>query len=345
MNPVADVWPVTGSMSSEKILTCHANDVAVPFLASRHRLLRRTLMNRLLLLIAALGLVLAACGGSSSTAATVDETDITVGDVDGLFHEVDGEFTDVEFAGYLSTLIQWRAVEQRADDELGFVPSDEAVDAEVETILFETGYEGDLDTFMVEQNVSEEGLDQYAAQLLIEDAVSDALIGSVVVPTLDDAQAEIDANPLEYTQVCASHILVETADEAQAVEDRLDAGEDFAVVATEVSIDSGSGANGGSLGCTSPALWVAEFAEATMTAPIGAVTEPVESEFGFHIIVVEDRTQATAEEVQLVMEDQNLFNAVDQWIFDAITTAGVVVAEQYGTWETDPSPQVVPPPA
>ncbi len=300
-------------------------------------------MKRLLLLIAALGLVLAACGGSSSTAATVAETEITVDDVDALFFEVDEEFTDVEFAGYLSTLIQWTAIEQRADDELGFVATDDAVATEVEAILFETGYAGDLETFMSEQNVSEDGLDQYATQLLIEDAVSDALIGSVVMPTLEDAQAEIDANPLEYTQVCASHILVETEEEAQAVETRLDAGEEFTVVATEVSIDTGSGANGGSLGCASPANYVPEFAEATMTAPIGEVTEPVESEFGFHIIVVDDRTEATAEEVQSIMGDRALFDAVDQWLLDSITTADVVVVDQYGIWETDPTPQVVPP--
>ncbi len=301
-------------------------------------------MKRLLLLIAALGLILAACGGSSSTAATVSESDVTVDDVDGLFYEVDGEFTDEQFADYLSTLIQWTAIEQRADNELDFVASDEAIDAEVDVILLETGYEGDLDTFMVEQNVSEDGLDQYATQLLIEDAVSDALIGSVVMPTLEDAQAEIDANPLEYTQVCASHILVETDEEAQAAVARLDAGEDFTVVAAEVSTDPGSGANGGSLGCSSPAGYVAEFADATMTAPIGEVTEPVESEFGFHIILVEDRTEATAEEVQTIMGDQALFDAVDQWLLDAITNADVVVDEQYGTWEIDPTPRVVPPP-
>ena len=305
-------------------------------------------MKRLLLLIAALGLVLAACGGSSSTAATVGETDIAVEDVNGLLYEVE-ELTDVEFAGYLSTLIQWSAIEQRAEDELGFVATDDAIAAEVDSILIETGYEDDIDTLTAEQNVSEDGLNHYANQLLIEDVVSDALIGSVVMPTLEDAQAEIDANPLEYTQVCASHILVETEEEAQAVGARLDAGEEFAVVAAEVSIDTGSGASGGSLGCRSPAGYVPEFAEATMTAPIGEATDPVESEFGFHIIVVEDRTEATAEEVQSIMGDRALFDAVDQWFLDSIVTADVVVVAEYGTWETDPSlfpsPQVVPPPA
>ena len=302
-------------------------------------------MKRLLLLIAALGLVLAACGGSSSTAATVDETDIAVEDVNGLLFEVAEEFTDVEFAGYLTTLIQWSAIEQRAEDELGFVATDDAIAAEVDSILIETGYEDDIDTFTAEQNVSEDGLNHYANQLLIEDAVSDALIGSVVMPTLEDAQAEIDANPLEYTQVCASHILVETEEEAQAVGARLDAGEEFAVVAAEVSIDTGSGASGGSLGCASPASYVPEFAEATMTAPIGEVTDPVESQFGLHIIVVEDRTEATAEEVQSIMGNRALFDAVDQWLLDSITNADVNVVAEYGTWEIDPSPQVVPPPA
>ncbi len=322
---------------------CVGDGVIVLSLASPHRLLRRNPMKRLLLLIAALGLVLAACSGSSSTAATVEGTDVTVDNVNGLFYESDGEFTDEQFAGYLSTLIQWKAIEQRAEDELGFAAMEEEISAEVDSILLETGYEGDLDTFLSEQNVSEEGLDQYATQLLIEDAVSDALIGSVVMPTIEDAQAEIDANPLEYTQVCASHILVGTEEEAQAVVTRLDAGEDFTVVAAEVSIDTGSGASGGSLGCTSPASYVPEFAEATMAAPIGEVTEPVESEFGFHVILVEDRTEATAEEVLSIMGDRALFDAVDQWLLDSIVNADVTVVAQYGTWEVDPSPQVVPP--
>jgi parvulin-like peptidyl-prolyl isomerase len=138
---------------------------------------------------------------------------------------------------------------------------------------------------------------------------------------------------------------VETEEEAQAVEARLDAGEEFAVVAADVSVDTGSGAAGGSLGCASPANYVPEFADATMTAPIGEVTEPVESQFGFHIIVVEDRTEATAEEVLSIMGDRALFDAVDQWLLDSITTADVTVVEAYGTWEIDPSPQVVPPSA
>jgi len=168
---------------------------------------------------------------------------------------------------------------------------------------------------------------------------------TVETPTLEDAQATIDENPLEFTEVCGSHILVETEDEAEAVLERLDAGEDFAVVATEVSIDTGTGPNGGSLDCSPAARYVPEFAEAAVAAPIGEVTEPVQTEFGYHIIVVESRTAATPEEVQVLMEEQLVSAAASEWLLEAITTADVTVEAAYGTWETEPSPQVVPPPA
>jgi len=301
-------------------------------------------MKRLIVLIAALALALAACGGgSSSAAATVNGTDITIDDVDALFYEVTEEFTPEQLATYLGTLIQWTASEQAAEEDFSFVATSEAIDEKIDAFLADYGYTGDRETFLQEQNVSEEGLEQLATQLLIEDAASEALADTIEQPSLEDAQAEIDANPMQYTQVCASHILVATEDEAKDVQDRLAAGEDFADVAAEVSTDPGAGENGGSLGCTSPAQYVPEFAQATMDAEIGVVTDPVETQFGFHLIRVDDRTEATAEEVRSVMEDQALTDAVDAWLLDAIKTADVTVDEQYGTWQTEPAPQLVPP--
>jgi parvulin-like peptidyl-prolyl isomerase len=302
-------------------------------------------MKRLLILLAVLALTAAACSGSSSTAATVNGTDITSGDVDDLFYEPEEDFAPEQMAGYLSTLIQWTAIEQAAEADLGFDATQEAIDAEVETILFDSGYAGDLEGFLETQNVSEVGVERYATQRLIEDAVIAEVTPTVDMPTLEDAQEAIDAAPLEFTQVCASHILVETEEEAQSVIARLDADEDFATVAAEVSIDSGSGAEGGSLGCDSAATYVPAFAEASVAAPIGEVTGPVETEFGFHVIVVDDRTVATPEEVLPFMEEQVIFAATDTWLLDAVTTAEVTVDEQYGTWETEPTPRVVAPPA
>ena len=302
-------------------------------------------MKRLLILFAVLALAAAACGGSSSTAATVNATDITTGDVDGLFYEPEDDLTDVQMAGYLSTLIQWTAVEQTAEADLAFEATEEAIDAEIETILFEAGYAGDLDGFLEAQNISEEGITRYATQLLIEDAVIESVTPTVEVPTIEDAQASIDAAPLEFTQVCSAHILVESEAEAEAVLERLDGGEDFATVAAEVSIDSGSGAEGGSLGCGAAATYVPEFAEATVSATVGEVTGVVATEFGFHIILVESRSVATPEEVLPFMEEQVIFAATDAWLLDAVQVAEVTVDEQYGTWQTEPTPQVVPPAA
>jgi parvulin-like peptidyl-prolyl isomerase len=302
-------------------------------------------MKRVFVLIAALGLVLVACGGSSSTAATVNGTEITTGDIDGLFYEVDEDLTEAQTAQYLGTLIQWTAVEQRAASDLDFAPTEEETQAEVETILFDAGYPGDLDGFMEAQNVSEGVLTMVANRYLIEDAVVLAVTPTIEVPTLEEAQAAIDEAPLEFTQVCASHILVETEDEAFAVIERLDAGEDLAVVATEVSIDTGTGPGGGSLGCNSAATYVPEFAAAVAEAPVGEATGPVGTEFGYHVIVVESRTVATAEEVQLLMEQQLIAEAANEWIGDAVITADVTVEAEYGTWETEPVPQVIPPSA
>lgn len=302
-------------------------------------------MKRLFVLTAALGLVLAACSGSSSTAATVNGTEITTGDINGLFYVVDEDFTDAQNAQFLGTLIQWTAIEQRAATDLGFEPTQEETDAEIETILFDSGYAGDLDGFLEAQNVSEEGMTKVANQFLIEDAVILAVTPTVETPALEDAQVMVDENPLQFTQVCAAHILVATEDEAVAVTERLAAGEDFAAVATEVSIDTGTGPSGGELGCNAAATYVPEFAAAAAEAPLGEATEPVETEFGYHVIVVESRTVATPEEVQVLMEEQAVSVATNEWLLEAITGADVTVEADYGTWETEPSPQVVPPAA
>jgi peptidyl-prolyl cis-trans isomerase C len=85
----------------------------------------------------------------------------------------------------------------------------------------------------------------------------------------------------------ASHILVETEDEAKAVLKRVKGGEDFAKVATEVSKDPGS--QGGDLGWFTKDRMVPEFADAAFKLKKGEISEPVKSQFGWHIIKLEDK--------------------------------------------------------
>jgi peptidyl-prolyl cis-trans isomerase C len=91
-------------------------------------------------------------------------------------------------------------------------------------------------------------------------------------------------------QVRAAHILLPTREEAEVARARVtEDGEDFATVARELSIDEASAANGGELGWFTREEMVAPFAEAAFALEPGAISEPVESEFGWHVIQVQER--------------------------------------------------------
>ena len=89
----------------------------------------------------------------------------------------------------------------------------------------------------------------------------------------------------------ARHILVPTEDEAKAALARVKGGEDFAKVADEVSKDPGS--QGGDLGWFTKDKMVPEFAEATAKLDKGQISDPVKSQFGWHVIQLEDKRQKT----------------------------------------------------
>lgn len=95
-------------------------------------------------------------------------------------------------------------------------------------------------------------------------------------------------------EVRARHILVEGEDDAKKIAARVKGGEDFAKVAKEASKDPGSGAEGGDLGFFTKDRMVPEFAEAAFAMKPGEVSAPVKSQFGWHVIKVEERRQKPA---------------------------------------------------
>jgi len=90
-------------------------------------------------------------------------------------------------------------------------------------------------------------------------------------------------------EVNARHILVEDEAQAKAIAERLKKGEDFAKLAGELSKDPGSGKEGGSLGWFTKDRMVPEFAEAAFKLEKGQVSDPVKSQFGWHVIKLEDK--------------------------------------------------------
>ena len=119
----------------------------------------------------------------------------------------------------------------------------------------------------------------------------------------EELQAEYDAqfgSVEPATEYNASHILVGTMEEAQALVEELENGADFAELAQEHSTGP-SGPNGGQLGWFSAGMMVPTFEEAVMALEVGEVSAPVETRFGWHVVVLnETRDQAapTLEEVQ-----------------------------------------------
>lgn len=89
----------------------------------------------------------------------------------------------------------------------------------------------------------------------------------------------------DVAALCSSHLLVETEGEAVEAIARLDAGEDFASLAAEVSVGP-SGPNGGDLGCVAPGTFVPEFVEGAAAVGGPGLSAPVQSQFGWHVIEV-----------------------------------------------------------
>jgi parvulin-like peptidyl-prolyl isomerase len=91
-----------------------------------------------------------------------------------------------------------------------------------------------------------------------------------------------------------SHILVKTEEEAKSIKAKLDKGGDFSALAKEFSLD-GNKDNGGSLGYFSSGQMVPAFEEATASLKIGTISNPVKTDFGYHIIKLEDKRKVQPE--------------------------------------------------
>lgn len=89
----------------------------------------------------------------------------------------------------------------------------------------------------------------------------------------------------EFTQVRASHLLVKTREEAEKLREEILAGKSFAEAAKEVSLCP-SGKQGGDLGFFGKGQMVPEFEKAAFSLPVGEVSEPIQTQFGWHLLVV-----------------------------------------------------------
>jgi foldase protein PrsA len=103
------------------------------------------------------------------------------------------------------------------------------------------------------------------------------------------------------------HILLNDEVTANDVLQKLEEGEDFASLAQTYSLDTGSGANGGELGVTDVHNFVDEFADAVLSAEIGAIVGPVKTPFGWHILQVKARGERALSDNEYTAERDREF--------------------------------------
>ncbi|MGB5591572.1 MAG: SurA N-terminal domain-containing protein, partial [Gammaproteobacteria bacterium] len=154
-------------------------------------------------------------------------------------------------------------------------------------------YEDNADSYMKPETVDIDYIDIPLEQIAGNVTVSEQELR-------DFYDAEVSGNAelfVSAEQRRASHILINIDDDtseeealalAQAVRERVIAGEDFAAVARDASEDAGSAANGGDLDWIERGVMVAPFEEALFALDVGEISEPVKTPFGYHVIVLSD---------------------------------------------------------
>jgi len=308
-------------------------------------------LKKLSSLVVVCALSLVACGGSNEVAATVDGNEVTVGDVEALYNKPDDAVISKEdFAKYLLFNITLDIFSRQAEADFGITFTEEEIAAQADEIIAGQLSEGQTrEEYLEASEVTELLLQQVAHQTLIEAAILEEIQADLPPPSQEEIDAQMEQSSADLTEVCASHILVATEAEAQEVLTRIGGGEEFADLATELSTDTGSGAQGGDLGCQVAGGYVPEFATAALAAELGVPTDPVLSEFGYHILLVSKRTEAqpgelpTEEEIIDLLLNQAATPASNDWLLETAAGAVVEVNKKFGTWQAEPVPEVVPP--
>lgn len=198
----------------------------------------------------------------------------------------------------LDNLITNKVVEQKAK-ELKLLPDENKLKSDMETQITQikkqqfNNDQEQFDAALKAQGFTEESfktmfLSQLRTQQILQ-KVTDSISKDIKI-TDKDIENYYNSNKSKFTEqpnkVHLAHILVKTEDEAKKVKQRLDNGEDFAKVAKEVSQDTATKDNGGDLGYVNynDSGYDADFMAGALALKEGAISGPVKSSFGYHII-------------------------------------------------------------
>lgn len=215
---------------------------------------------------------LAACNndGNSADSKTIVETDA-------------GNITQNDLYEMMKDQVGDQAIRELVDEKVlssKFKVSKKEIDNEIETLKDSYGAQS------VETAMSENGEKTFRNAVKINLLRKKAATADIKVSDKELKEAYKAKKP----ELKASHILVKDEKTAQEVEKKLKDGEDFAKLAKEYSQD-GSAQSGGDLGYFKSGQMVAEFEEAAQKLKVGEISDPVKTQYGYHIIKLTDKKE------------------------------------------------------
>jgi len=210
------------------------------------------------------------------------------------------------------------------------------IDNAIEQVSQSLGSVEALDQKLKSEGLEHRDLVTLARRLLLFNEVEQAIAAERV--TDEDLQPIYEQQKDQFTNVEVSHILVPTEQEAKDIAAEVTP-ENFAEVAKEDSIDTQSAKNGGSLGTFSQADFLQTFdptfAQAALSLQPGEISEPVQTQFGWHVIELNSREQASFADIrdQLVAQiEQQVFQ---DWLTERAEALDVEVNPRYGRFDPD----------
>lgn len=235
---------------------------------------------------------------AETVVATVNGTAITLGHMIAMRESLPPQYLQLDdktlFDGILDQIIQQQALAEAAEGRIG----------KRDTLMLDNQRRG------------------YLSGVTLDETAKGAVTDEAVQALFDEKYAASEPGK-EYS---AAHILVATEEEAKAIKAELDGGADFAAIAKEKSTDRGSAAAGGELGWFGVGMMVKPFEDAVIALKAGETSAPVESQFGWHIIRLNEvRTAAkpTIEDVRAELEGELQGRAVEAKVAELTAAAKV----------------------